>query len=223
MPDALLTDLLPAGLEIENFNLGDAKQWADVVVDGIEIADRDGAADVRHEEFRDDRYVAALKLDRGDTAQACSTWCARSRRAPTRCRRRRSRTCTGRTCAAWASRRRRRSRWCSRSKTAHRWTTVREALARRDERRRESRWRRAMRRFTPLACPGCAGARVALLSTLAACSTWRSRRRCRRRATPAPWSSRATARRCAPSPTATACGAIRPRRRRSRRCTCRRC
>ena len=43
MPDALLTDLLPAGLEIENFNLGDAKQWADVVVDGIEIADRDDA------------------------------------------------------------------------------------------------------------------------------------------------------------------------------------
>ena len=63
MPDALVTDLLPAGLEIENFNLGDAKQWAGVVVDGIEIADRDEAAEVRHEEYRDDRYVAALKLD----------------------------------------------------------------------------------------------------------------------------------------------------------------
>ncbi|KRA20600.1 alpha-2-macroglobulin [Lysobacter sp. Root604] len=69
MPDALLTDLLPAGLEIENFNLGDAKQWAGVVVDGIEISDRDDAAEVRHEEFRDDRYVAALKLDVGDTAR----------------------------------------------------------------------------------------------------------------------------------------------------------
>ncbi|MCW4454949.1 alpha-2-macroglobulin family protein [Flavobacterium sp. MXW15] len=69
MPDALLTDLLPAGLEIENFNLGDAKQWADVVVDGIGISDRSDAADVRHEEFRDDRYVAALKLARGRTAR----------------------------------------------------------------------------------------------------------------------------------------------------------
>ncbi|MGR4877583.1 alpha-2-macroglobulin family protein [Pseudoxanthomonas sp. LARHCG66] len=69
MPDALFTDLLPAGLEIENFNLGDAKQWAEVVVDGISISDRGGAADVKHEEFRDDRYVAALKLDRGDTAK----------------------------------------------------------------------------------------------------------------------------------------------------------
>ncbi|WP_430540515.1 alpha-2-macroglobulin family protein [Pseudoxanthomonas japonensis] len=69
IPDALFTDLLPAGLEIENFNLGDAKQWADVVVDGISISDRGGAADVKHEEFRDDRYVAALKLDRRNTAK----------------------------------------------------------------------------------------------------------------------------------------------------------
>ncbi|MBD9376697.1 alpha-2-macroglobulin [Pseudoxanthomonas sp. PXM04] len=69
MPDALFTDLLPAGLEIENFNLGDAKQWADVVVDGISVSDRGSAADVKHEEFRDDRYVAALKLDSGDTAK----------------------------------------------------------------------------------------------------------------------------------------------------------
>ncbi|MEO7433713.1 MAG: alpha-2-macroglobulin [Dokdonella sp.] len=68
MPDALLVDLLPGGLEIENFNLTDAKQWADVVVDGITITDRSQAADVRHEEFRDDRYVAALKLDKGQTA-----------------------------------------------------------------------------------------------------------------------------------------------------------
>ncbi len=69
MPDALLTDLLPAGLEIENFNLGDARQWADVVVDGLAVSDRSDAADVRHEEFRDDRYVAALELDAGRTAR----------------------------------------------------------------------------------------------------------------------------------------------------------
>jgi uncharacterized protein YfaS (alpha-2-macroglobulin family) len=68
MPDALLADLLPGGLEIENFNLTDAKQWADVVVDGINITERGEAADVRHEEFRDDRYVAALKLDQGQEA-----------------------------------------------------------------------------------------------------------------------------------------------------------
>jgi alpha-2-macroglobulin len=69
MPDALLTDLLPAGLEIENFNLGDARQWSDVVVDGIAISERASAAEIRHEEFRDDRYVAALKLSRGSRAR----------------------------------------------------------------------------------------------------------------------------------------------------------
>ncbi|MBS0486731.1 MAG: alpha-2-macroglobulin family protein, partial [Proteobacteria bacterium] len=68
MPDALLTDLLPGGLEIENFNLTDAKQWAGVVIDGITLSDRSQAAEVRHEEFRDDRYVAALKLDKGQAA-----------------------------------------------------------------------------------------------------------------------------------------------------------
>ena len=68
MPDALLTDLLPGGLEIENFNLTDAKQWAGVVINGITLSDRAQAAEVRHEEFRDDRYVAALKLDQGQAA-----------------------------------------------------------------------------------------------------------------------------------------------------------
>ncbi|MEO7917679.1 MAG: alpha-2-macroglobulin family protein, partial [Dokdonella sp.] len=69
MPDALLVDLLPGGLEIENFNLTDADQWADVVVAGITLSDRSSAAEVVHEEFRDDRYVAALKLNKGQNAQ----------------------------------------------------------------------------------------------------------------------------------------------------------
>jgi uncharacterized protein YfaS (alpha-2-macroglobulin family) len=68
VPDALLTDLLPGGLEVENFNLTDAEQWAGVVIDGINLNDRGNAADVRHEEFRDDRYVAALELDKGRKA-----------------------------------------------------------------------------------------------------------------------------------------------------------
>ena len=68
MPDAILVDLLPGGLEIENFNLTDAKQWADVVVGGITLSDRSSAAEVQHEEFRDDRYVAALNLEKGRVA-----------------------------------------------------------------------------------------------------------------------------------------------------------
>lgn len=68
MPDALLVDLLPGGLELENFNLTDSKQWADIVVNGITLSDRSSAADVQHEEFRDDRYVAALALAQGQEA-----------------------------------------------------------------------------------------------------------------------------------------------------------
>lgn len=102
MPDALLTDLLPAGLEIENFNLGDAKQWADVVVDGLRVEDRGEAATLRHEEFRDDRYVAALKLSRGSTAKVFYLVRAVTP-APTPCRRRWSRTCTAPTCAVWGA------------------------------------------------------------------------------------------------------------------------
>jgi len=68
IPDALVTDLLPGGLEVENLNLGGAQQWEGVVVDGISLEQRTGAADIVHEEYRDDRYAAALKLQRGRAA-----------------------------------------------------------------------------------------------------------------------------------------------------------
>ncbi|PZO09009.1 MAG: hypothetical protein DCF27_07185 [Lysobacteraceae bacterium] len=69
MPDALLVDLLPAGLEIENLNLAAPEQWADVTIEGITITDRSSASEIVHEEYRDDRYVAALKLYAGQKAQ----------------------------------------------------------------------------------------------------------------------------------------------------------
>ncbi|HKS14578.1 MAG TPA: alpha-2-macroglobulin [Pseudomonas sp.] len=64
VPDALVVDLLPAGLELENQNLAQSaaslenassavKQWRESMQN----------ANVVHQEFRDDRYVAALKLD----------------------------------------------------------------------------------------------------------------------------------------------------------------
>lgn len=65
MPDALVTDLLPGGLEAENLNLGGAKQWEGVVVDGIDLAEHAESSPSTHEEYRDDRYVAALNLHRG--------------------------------------------------------------------------------------------------------------------------------------------------------------
>ncbi|MEO6800605.1 MAG: alpha-2-macroglobulin [Rhodanobacter sp.] len=68
IPDALVTDLLPGGLEVENINLGGAQQWAGVVIGGIDLDQHAAAAQLVHEEYRDDRYAAALKLSRGDAA-----------------------------------------------------------------------------------------------------------------------------------------------------------
>ncbi len=69
IPNGLVTDLLPGGLEVENLNLGGAQQWAGVVIDGIDLDQHAAAADVVHEEYRDDRYAAALNLSRGDNAR----------------------------------------------------------------------------------------------------------------------------------------------------------
>jgi uncharacterized protein YfaS (alpha-2-macroglobulin family) len=69
MPDALLVDLVPAGLEIENLNLTPPEQWAGISIEGIVLAERGSAADLAHEEYRDDRYVAALRLNAGQAAQ----------------------------------------------------------------------------------------------------------------------------------------------------------
>ncbi|HET9484176.1 MAG TPA: alpha-2-macroglobulin, partial [Xanthomonadales bacterium] len=68
MNDALVVDLLPGGLEIENLNLTDASQWQGVAIDGVDLAERESAAEIRYEEYRDDRYVAAIKLWAGSTA-----------------------------------------------------------------------------------------------------------------------------------------------------------
>ncbi|MBB5206707.1 alpha-2-macroglobulin family protein [Chiayiivirga flava] len=68
VPDALVVDLLPAGIEIENLALGDRGALGDLVLDGITLNQREYAADVQHEEFRDDRYVAAVKLWAGSPA-----------------------------------------------------------------------------------------------------------------------------------------------------------
>jgi alpha-2-macroglobulin len=61
--EALVVDLLPAGLELENQNLAAAFK-----IDNLTVAERrieNWRADLRlaHEEFRDDRYVAAVDID----------------------------------------------------------------------------------------------------------------------------------------------------------------
>lgn len=68
LPDALVVDLLPAGLELENQNLVHATGFADVQVQGRKVSDWENNTQKVHQEFRDDRYVAALNLRSGQTA-----------------------------------------------------------------------------------------------------------------------------------------------------------
>ncbi|MBK6728450.1 MAG: alpha-2-macroglobulin family protein [Xanthomonadales bacterium] len=69
MKDALIVDLLPGGLEIENFNLGDQSQWSSVTIDGVTLSERGSEAEIAFEEYREDRYVAAIKLYDGSKAR----------------------------------------------------------------------------------------------------------------------------------------------------------
>lgn len=66
LADAIVIDALPGGLEIENLNLMDSKQLADLVIEGTKLDEwRSYSANVRFQEYREDRYVAAISLEAG--------------------------------------------------------------------------------------------------------------------------------------------------------------
>lgn len=68
VPDALVVDLLPAGLELENQNLAQsAASLADASSEVKEWRESMQNAGLKHQEFRDDRYVAALNLNAFNT------------------------------------------------------------------------------------------------------------------------------------------------------------
>lgn len=60
--NALIVDHVPAGVEIENANFAQGEQNA-LVIGGIDIRQAMLDARIKHREFRDDRFVAALRLD----------------------------------------------------------------------------------------------------------------------------------------------------------------
>lgn len=61
MPDALLVDLIPAGLELENPNLiGNTVQLEQLLIEGKPLGDT--SLTLHHQEFRHDRYLAAATL-----------------------------------------------------------------------------------------------------------------------------------------------------------------
>ncbi len=66
VPDALVVDLLPAGLELENQNLGNSSaSLEDNATEVQALITQMQQADIQHIEFRDDRFVAAVAVNEG--------------------------------------------------------------------------------------------------------------------------------------------------------------
>jgi uncharacterized protein YfaS (alpha-2-macroglobulin family) len=59
----LIVDRIPAGLEIENLNLVKGEQMGTVTIGNINPAEAMADNHIKHVEFRDDRFVAAVRLD----------------------------------------------------------------------------------------------------------------------------------------------------------------
>lgn len=66
VPDALVVDLLPAGLELENQNLASSSAGLQENGAGVQdLLNQMQQADIQHIEFRDDRFVAAVAVSAG--------------------------------------------------------------------------------------------------------------------------------------------------------------
>lgn len=66
VPDALVVDLLPAGLELENQNLANGSASLQDSGSAVQnLLSQMQQADIQHLEFRDDRFVAAVAVNEG--------------------------------------------------------------------------------------------------------------------------------------------------------------
>lgn len=59
----MIVDRIPAGLEIENLNIVQGEQMGTVTIAGTNPAQAMSDQRIKHVEFRDDRFVAAVRLD----------------------------------------------------------------------------------------------------------------------------------------------------------------
>lgn len=69
VPDALLVEMLPAGFELENPALGNSIKLEELNIEGKPAWQSDWNDYLKHQEFRDDRYTAALDLSAGGNQQ----------------------------------------------------------------------------------------------------------------------------------------------------------
>jgi len=61
--NGLIVDRIPAGIEIENLNIVKGEQMGTVTIAGMNPAEVMGNSHIKHVEFRDDRFVAAVRFD----------------------------------------------------------------------------------------------------------------------------------------------------------------
>ncbi|WP_144392428.1 alpha-2-macroglobulin family protein [Pleionea sediminis] len=67
IPDGLIVDLLPAGWELENQNLESAVKMDTLKIDNKEVAQWMAQSEIKHQEYRDDRFVAAVDIQANRT------------------------------------------------------------------------------------------------------------------------------------------------------------
>ncbi len=69
VPDALLVEMMPAGFELENPALGNSIKLEELSIEGKPAWQSEWNDYLKHQEFRDDRYTAALDLSEGSNQQ----------------------------------------------------------------------------------------------------------------------------------------------------------
>ncbi|MFM5620655.1 alpha-2-macroglobulin [Aeromonas veronii] len=69
VPDALLVEMVPAGFELENPSLGNSIKLEELSIEGKPAWQSEWNDYLKHQEFRDDRYTAALDLSEGSNQQ----------------------------------------------------------------------------------------------------------------------------------------------------------
>lgn len=69
VPDALLVEMVPAGFELENPALGTSIKLEELSIEGKPAWQSEWNDYLKHQEFRDDRYTAALDLSAGSNQQ----------------------------------------------------------------------------------------------------------------------------------------------------------
>ncbi|WP_421200889.1 alpha-2-macroglobulin family protein [Aeromonas enteropelogenes] len=69
VPDALLVEMLPAGFELENPALGNSIKLEELSIEGKPAWQSEWNDYLKHQEYRDDRYTAALDLSAGSNQQ----------------------------------------------------------------------------------------------------------------------------------------------------------